>query len=282
MPGEVAVYSFRHTQSKIEVEALKKWCRKWGKTWVFQVEQGDTGYAHYQGRISLCKKRTVAAAKAMMLEAGFLPEYFEPESTTVSKGDAFYQTKEDTRVDGPWSDKDPKPAYIPRQIREISSLFPWQQHIVDNRDVWDTRHIDIIIDEHGSTGKSTLKTYVKAHGLGRFIPYVNDYKDMMRMIMDCPKERLYIIDIPRAMPKERMFQFFAGIETLKDGYAYDDRYHFRDELFDCPNIWVFTNMVPDNSMLSKDRWRLWEISEGSLIPISPGGKPALPAVAGKT
>jgi len=56
----------------------------------------------------------------------------------------------------------------------------------------------------------------------------------------------------------------SGIETLKDGYAYDDRYHFKEEYFDCPQIWVFMNMVPDISMLSKDRWKLWVIKEGKL------------------
>lgn len=269
MTVEVAVFSFRHTADKKKLNEMKEWCKEWGKNWVFQKESSDTGYVHYQGRISLKKKRTVASAKKVILEAGFLPEYFEPECNVNCKGEAFYVTKKDTRIEGPWSDKD-EVLYIPRQIREITALKPWQQYIVDHGTDWDTRHINILWDPHGSTGKSTIKTYIRAHKLGRFIPFVNDYKDMMRIIMDCDKEKLYIIDIPRAIQKDRLYQFYAGIETLKDGYAYDDRYHFRDEVFDCPNIWVFTNVLPETSFLSLDRWVFWTIVEDNLERISLG------------
>lgn len=82
---------------------------------------------------------------------------------------------------------------------------------------------------------------------------------MMRMVMDTKKMRIYIIDLPRAMKKEHLFQFFSGIETLKDGYAYDDRYKFKEEYFDSPNIWVFMNIIPEESYLSTDRWKIWRI-----------------------
>ena len=29
----------------------------WWNKWVFQLERGDTGYEHWQGRVSLIKKR---------------------------------------------------------------------------------------------------------------------------------------------------------------------------------------------------------------------------------
>jgi len=70
-----------------------------------------------------------------------------------------------------------------------------------------------------------------------------------------------MFDMPRAMNKDRLYQFYAAIETIKDGYAYDDRYHFTEKVFDCPNIWIFTNRMPDTTLLSTDRWKFWEISE---------------------
>jgi len=87
--------------------------------------------------------------------------------------------------------------------------------------------------------------------------------------MDTEKKPLYIIDIPRALRKDQLFQFFSGIETLKDGYAYDDRYHFKEEYFDCPNIWIFMNTIPDLEYMSKDRWRFYEIHLGLLVEINP-------------
>lgn len=67
--------------------------------------------------------------------------------------------------------------------------------------------------------------------------------------------------MPRALNKERLAQFYSGIETLKSGYAYDRRYEFRQQLFDPPNVFVFTNEVPDRKYLSPDRWNLWTVNE---------------------
>lgn len=242
-----------------QVAELKCLFAAHAKKWAFQLERGDTtGYVHYQGRISL--KQKVRKPQLLSLIPG---EFWWTITSTENRDNDFYGIKTQTRLEGPWTDKDPEPEYIPRQIRGIT-LRPWQQSIVEDADIWDTRHINIVYCEHGGTGKTTLKTYVRCHGIGRFIPFVNDYKDMMRIVMDTPKMKLYLIDIPRAIQKDRLFQFYAGIETLKDGYAYDDRYHFKDECFDCPNVWVFTNRMPDRTMLSEDRWRIWDIVDEQL------------------
>lgn len=234
---------------------LKKHCKKWA----FQKEQGsNSGYNHYQGRLSLQTKMRLKQVKDLFA----IKEAHWSVTSTENRDNCFYVTKEDTRVEGPWTDKD-EVVYIPRQIRGIT-LLPWQQSIVDSASDWDTRHINIIVDDRGSIGKTTVKTYVRAHKIGRFIPFVNDYKDMMRIVMDCPKVPLYIIDIPRAIQKDKLFQFYAGIETLKDGYAFDDRYHFKDELFDCPVIWVFTNVRPQTTLLSADRWKFWQVQGNCL------------------
>lgn len=93
---------------------------------------------------------------------------------------------------------------------------------------------------------------------------LESYKDFMRMVMDTPKSCLYLVDFPRSMNKTNCAGFWSAIETVKDGYAYDDRYGFREEYFDCPNIWVFMNKFPEFEHLSTDRWILWEVSKGEL------------------
>lgn len=237
-------------ETKIKV-VLKEHC----KAWCFQEEKGESGYEHYQGRFSLkVKKRLNECIKLLNTNWNLSP------TSNTNKDNDFYVSKEETRISGPWTDKD-KETYIPKQIREIEKLYPWQLDIVNSAKIWDTRTINIIIDPFGNNGKSILKTYIGCHGIGRSIPFTNDYKDMMRMVMDTEKKPLYIIDIPRALRKDQLYQFFSGIETLKDGYAYDDRYHFKEEYFDCPNIWVFMNTFPETEYLSKDRWVFWRITE---------------------
>lgn len=229
------------------------------KRFVFQREKGDTGYEHFQGRLSLQKKRR--KNELLKLFGDDAPNYLEPTcNTEYTKGDAFYQTKVDTRVEGPWTEDD-KPLYVPRQVREMQALRPFQQAIVNDINTWDKRTINIVYCEGGNKGKSCLVSYLRAYRLGRALPPVNDYKDLLRMVCDLPTSGLYLFDMPRAMNKDKMYQFYSAVETIKDGYAYDDRYNFREKSFDSPNIWIFCNVMPEPGLLSMDRWRVWDIDE---------------------
>ena len=175
----------------------------------------------------------------------------------------FYVEKDETRVDGPWRDDD-EILYIPRQIREITELRCWQLEVIQSLQKWDARTINLIFCPEGNIGKSILVGYCRAHRLARALPPVNDHKDIMRMVCDLPTSKAYLFDMPRAINKDRLYGFYAGIETMKDGYAYDDRYSFKEKVFDCPNIWIFSNTLPDESLLSPDRWRIWVVDPKTL------------------
>lgn len=258
----VCVWDFTLKEDAISRDNLLKKIKEHCKKWCFQLEEGESGYRHYQGRISLkMKKRLNEITKAFDVK-----EIHWSQTTTENSNNDFYACKDETRIEGPWKDTDIE-KYIPRQIREIEKLRPWQQMIVDDAKVWNTRTINIIIDKDGNHGKSILKTWIGVHDIGRALPFSNDYKDIMRMVMDTPKKSLYIIDIPRALKKDHLFQFFSGVETLKDGYAYDDRYTFKEEYFDCPNIWIFMNLHPDVECLSRDRWRIWEFDSAGILAL---------------
>lgn len=248
----VAVWDFTFPRDcGMDPEDVITFCKEFCKKWSFQVEEGESGYIHYQGRVSL-KVKTRKPEKPCS-------ECHWSVTSMDASHDDFYAVKKETRVDGPWTDKDPVPAYIPRQIREIKKLYPWQQKIIDKSKIWDTRSVDMLIDHEGCIGKSYAKGFMRAYGHARVLPFCNDYKDMMRMVMDMPTHTCYMIDMPRALKKDKVFQFFAAIESIKDGYAYDDRYQFKDKFFDSPNIWVFSNSKPDLSLLSTDRWRFWGV-----------------------
>lgn len=257
----IAVFDFTLAEDEWTHISVKTGLKGFVKKFIFQLEESDSGYRHFQGRISLIKKRRLQEI-AKLLHEVFPKIHLSP---THDVGSSFYVVKNDTRVDGPWSDQDPEPTYIPRQIREIETLRPWQSRIIELSKVWDTRTIHIIYDPNGNNGKSILTTYMGVHQLGRTLPFVNDYKDIMRMVMDMPTSNAYIIDMPRAINKEKLFQMYAGIETVKSGYAYDDRYSFKDKYFDCPQIFVFTNSIPDFSLLSRDRWNVWTIDNSHLV-----------------
>jgi len=258
MSNPCSCFDFRWNGEGITPEMVKKWLKGVAKRFVFQREEGDSGYNHYQGRLSLVKKRRKHEALRLFENP---PNYFEPTTNKeYQSGDAFYQTKIDTRVEGPWKDTDEE-VYVPRQVREMGDLRPFQQAIVDDVGKWDKRTINIIYCKSGNKGKSSLVSYMRAMKLGRALPPVNDYKDLLRMVCDLPTSKLYLFDMPRAMNKDKMYQFYSAVETIKDGYAYDDRYNFKQKVFDCPNIWIFCNVLPDLNLLSMDRWKIWDIDD---------------------
>lgn len=186
-------------------------------------------------------------------------------TSSENTGNWFYVMKEDSRVEGPWSSKDPEDIPLPRQVREMGNLWDWQKHVLNSKNYFDSRIVNVIIDSKGGEGKSSFGFYLKCNRLGQYLPYSNDFRDIMRMVMQLPKTDLYIIDLPRAVKKEKLYQFWSGVEMLKSGYAYDDRYKFREAFFDCPTVWIFSNLEPDLQLLSNDRWKLWSIYQRQLV-----------------
>ena len=229
------------------------------KNYTFQLEESETGYKHYQGRISLIKKKKLLPLVNLFSKFSFFAGvHLSPTSNNCKTFD--YVQKTDTRISGPWTDKD-EVIYIPRQVREMNGLRPFQQSIIEDCDVWNKRIINCVYCKEGNMGKSLLVGYCRAHKIGRALPPINDSKDLLRMVCDLPTSKMYLFDMPRSMNKDRLFQFYSAVETIKDGYAYDDRYHFKEKVFDCPNIWIFTNTLPDLEMLSEDRWKVHTINQ---------------------
>lgn len=241
-------------------EEIIKWLEKVAKKWSFQIEEGEkTKCLHYQGRLSLKMKKR----DGWYVNGDYACpwKWFNwSRTSTENRDNAFYCTKEEGRIAGPWKDTDEKPRYVPRQVREIKEWRPYQLTITDSFGVWDTRGINVVIDRGGNIGKTVLAIALMCAGVAEYIPFCNDFKDIMRMVMDKKKVGGYIIDIPRAISKEKLFGLMAGIEMMKSGYCFDDRYKFKDEVIDCPVIWMFINIKPDISLLSSDRWKLWEVN----------------------
>lgn len=251
----------------VSPQMIIDWFKEVAKGWVFQLERcPTTGTPHYQCRLSL---KTRGRDFWWDNEDRFCP--FEKRSFSRTSGDkndrltpagnSFYVMKDESRVAGPWSDRDP---YCPRQLREISKLYPWQKSVSDQLETWDTRVINLIIDEQGGRGKTTLALKLMSEKKAWFLPFMSSYKSLMEAVCDREEKGHrsgYLIDVPRAMVGERLNEFWAACEMIKGGYAFDTRYSFRDSLFDCPNIWVFINLkTVDWSMLSRDRWRVYRIN----------------------
>jgi hypothetical protein len=262
---------------------FKKWLEDNCKKWCFQLEVSETGYRHFQGRFSLGIKKRM---ETLINGFPWKKVHFSPTSNE-NRDNMFYCFKEHTAVEGPWKDTDPEDIYIPWQLQKIGGVdapfWPWQKVVIGLMELKDVRVIDLIYNPEGGKGKTTLASLMDATRQAIYIPFCNDYKDLMRMVMDQPKYGNYFVDLPRALKKDKLNPLYAALETIKGGMAYDDRYKFKKMWFNSPNIFVFSNILPDFNMLTQDRWRVWFINErqdlepfykeSDLIPRS---KPLLP------
>lgn len=252
------------------------------KNYVFQKEKSETGYLHFQGRIRLIKK----SIKSTLLkhfkdyDLADVPS-FSPTSGQVFQTKNFnYVLKSETRVEGPFTDKDfipeklKEPEYIPRQYRyAYDEFYDWQKKIYDDSLVFDTRTINVIVDTKGNVGKSTIANIIAIKKNGLIIPNVDDSEKIIYSVCNILQSKNVrdvipiFVDMPRAMSKLTLNNFYSAIETIKSGRLYDIRYKYTEWLIDSPVIWVFTNEYPDVSLLSRDRWKVWTITDDKKLEL---------------
>lgn len=264
----ICVYDFRSNYNDFNVETLKSLLKQIAKKWVFQHEKGDSGYEHWQGRLSLIKARRKPELMKLIQGLDYpIFNYLEPTVSQESQKTAFYCMKADTRIDGPYQDDD-KEIYIPRQYRGfMNRLRPFQQYIKDSVNTFEPRIINLIYCPDGDKGKSVIAALMELLGKGIDLPPVNDAKELIQTMCDicmAKKERVpnpVFIDLPRAMEKSRLFGIYTAIEQFKKGKLYDLRYAYKEWWIDSPQIFVFQNVLPNFSYLSKDRWRIWTIND---------------------
>lgn len=278
----VAIWDFRANENSYSCNELKDFLPQVAKKWCFQLEEGDTtGYRHWQGRISLWKKKRGGELAKLWMKQLELPQYIQPTAAERDENNKpipgtvkfSYVMKLDTRIEGPWTDKDAV-QFVPRQY-QTTGLRPWQQKIIDSGEVFDTRKVDLIVDNKGNHGKSFIAGYVHLNKLGIKVPPVNNPQDLIQAVMnmcmakDTHNPKLIFMDLPRAQNKEKLAGMYNAVEQIKEGFLYDFRYQFKEWWIDSPRIWVFTNAMPDIALLSEDRWNIWHIYEHELVAVKP-------------
>lgn len=239
------------------------------KKWVFQLEAcPKNGTLHFQGRGSLFKKKRHDELCKIFNECELRGMDISESSSNSNQFEIFYALKQDSRTDGPWDNRSYRPPpYIPRQHRGIvEQLYPWQQTILDSKDVFDDRGVDVIVNPRGMAGKSAIGHVCRLiHGCLR-LPPISDSEKLLQAVcnrLSGTNNRapgIIFIDMPRAVDQRKMGAYFIAIEEIKGGYVCDLRYKFQEWDFDSPRVWVFMNREPDTRQLSKDRWRFWKIS----------------------
>lgn len=269
MTNPVFTYDFTISAEKLTDRlSIIKTLNEWAKKWVFQREKSESGYDHWQGRLSLIKKRRLNEIVANLKEP-LAGAHFSITSSDVHKGQNFnYVMKADTRTEGPWKDEDyEEPPPLTRQLIAFNKheLYPWQKQVEEMVSEEDDRSIKLIIDEEGNAGKSIFAEYLEYKGKAWELPPFRQMEDIMQCVMSIKTQKAYLIDMPRAMKKDKLSEFYSGLEALKNGVCYDKRYSFKKRRMDRPQVIVFTNREPMYTYMSLDRWEIYLMQKNKTL-----------------
>lgn len=217
---------------------LRKFCWKY----IFQPEIGkETGTPHLQGCIYLKEKMRWSEFK--------MPKEIHWETCLDWEASVKYCSKEETR------DGDIVYKYgFPEDIEIIDKLRPWQKEIEDLIPIKpDNRKIYWIWSKDGGFGKSVFTKYMAVkHGIN----FLNggDYNNVCNIIFNLKMRerciRMLIFDLPRATTRIS----YKALEQIKNGMIMNTKYETGVCLFNSPHLIVLSNVRPDYTKLSEDRF----------------------------
>jgi len=148
--------------------------------------------------------------------------------------------------------------HLPSYLSDPAPVWRrWQLDVL--RAANDSRKIIVVYDPVDITGKTYLTLWHCCRYQAVNIAVVRGYQDIMRSVFARPSD-LYFVDLPRALSKKGMQQMIAALETVKNGYSYDDRYAWQERYQDPPKIVVYTNEPIPRDWLSLDRWHFVTIN----------------------
>lgn len=251
---------------EVTVEAVREVLKKYCKQYCFQLEEGEeTHRRHYQGRISLMvKKRQSELVKVL----AFHWEKFHISITSgANRDNVFYVMKDETRVAGPYTDNNE--VFVPWDLMLITKMYTWQEQMIKELSVRKLREVTLLYAPEGGEGKTIMSRVLAVYHDAVLLPSIDNYKDILRMVGSISRKQgmkeLYIMDMPRCIPKKKLAQMYAALESLKGGYCYDDRYEGRPMIINPPRILVITNRMPKDKYLTKDRWQVFMIDGQELV-----------------
>lgn len=235
----------------LDFDEVREWMKEVAKQWVFQEEEcPSTKKHHFQCRVNLKKK----------VRGCWMPDGWKGKASATSndtlelakkKGrQAFdYVMKDDTRIDGPWTDRDV--GYVPSDVpKTMADLRGWQRdairHLLEQND----RRILFLVDKEGCSGKTKLIKFLMGRRNAIYVPPLQDTVNQIMgyfhdaTILEPHRKRILVIDVPRATELSFWKKLAPAIEMMKDGFAVDGRNKSRYHMVEQPMVVVSLNGMP--------------------------------------
>ena len=147
-------------------------------------------------------------------------------------------------------------------------LFPWQNELLNVVQNKTYREIFWVKGAPCNEGKTWFQNYVQSYlGIERVVQLdlKNSVGNIMQVLRKLPLSSVDTFLFNDARSGQSEMQCYKVLENIKDGKAIASKYASEIIRFRTPNVViVFSNVDPDMTQLSKDRWRVFYINKGGL------------------
>lgn len=258
---------------KPDQKLLQKFLDERDWKYVFQEEEGEkTHRPHFQMRLNLKKEGRVV--KTTLLDifraGGFDVTNFTPlpeSNNGVAKDAAIFYCMKPERIAGPWTDQSftmptKKRKYEGDDLDCMQTPYGWQQDIMNRiEQPTDDRKINWVYNKSGCCGKTKLQKYLCWQKKAKRISMGLAHQIKNALATTQPDTQCFVMNIPRVSGREEsQRELFSAIEEIKDGWVSAVMHGEEKEwFFKPPHVWVFSNELPNRSLASKDRWRVWNL-----------------------
>lgn len=146
----------------------------------------------------------------------------------------------------------------------------WQEQIKKLCSLYESYKIHLIYSPESLEGKEELIKVLQRKGLAKYIDTSSKLSrnKIMGSIIDNGAPGAFIFD----EPNYQAIEFWHLVECLKDGHVFDNRYKFRDMIFDRPQVFIFTTIKPNlkviDQFINSQKFFCWTIdSELGLVEL---------------
>lgn len=167
-------------------------------------------------------------------------------------------------------------------LDDYNNFFPWEKDIYNMIFEYDKatfprckikpapfRKIHLILDNVGVTGKSTWAKWISniskkgdVFELGHATSSQIKARVCKHYLQNGGAAKIYIIDLPRAKSRyDSDSDLILSLESIKNGMVSDAMYgSVNSIMFDPPWVLLFSNNVPEPTLMSIDRWQILKMN----------------------
>lgn len=221
--------------------------------YIFGKEIGESGTPHLQCYIVFPQKKTWSGAMSILNNKRIHLE----ESKKSEKANIIYCSKDNDYITNFNFEKE-----IPIKCDlKYENLYDWQKSIEDLFHTEpDGRTVNWYYDTIGGKGKSSFCRYMVLKYTFDKCLVIQGGKlaDIMNIIFNTKLNnfKMMIIDIPR---NNKNNVSYSAIECILNGMITNTKFETGVKIFNPPHVVIFSNMYPDTSNLSLDRWKITNI-----------------------